>query len=124
MAVLGTAFLSGCMEPAEILANEHRNAEVKQDTYASKEDCTKDWGNDADDCRPMTSGGGYYGPHYFWSHYNNQPYVVTPSGQLRAAPNSYVSSGVASRSSGSAVVRAGVARGGFGSTAHGMSAGG
>lgn len=125
LAVLGTAFMAGCTyDPAEILQNEHRDAELKQDNYSSKEDCEKDWGNTPDDCKPKTSGAGYTGPHYFWSHYNGRPYVVEPGGNLRAAPNSYLSNGVASKANSSSTIRAGVSRSGFGSSAHGFSAGG
>lgn len=125
MAVLGTAFLSGCtMDPAEVLKSEHRDAEIKQNLYSSKSDCEKDWGNGSSDCKERTGGGGYYGPHYFWSHYNNRPYVVDQDGGLRPAPTAYSGLGVSPNAKSSTTVRAGVARGGFGSTAHGFSAGG
>ena len=94
LVLIGVAALSGC-------------GEQRRDMYASREDCLADWGKTPEDCAPGSGGHGgvYYGPSYripWWGS----------SGVSRSASHS-----VGSVHAGS------VSRGGFGSTAHGSSAG-
>lgn len=93
--------------------------QVMQGEYKSREDCIRDWGNDASRCTPNSSGGGYIGPRYFWDHASNTPMIYNSSGSAVPATNSFASRGVAS--SARAVSTASVSRGGFGATAHGIS---
>lgn len=111
-------------------------AVVRQHTYASLDDCRKDWGTNDQDCRPSTGGGGggggggahgggYIGPRYVWNHAGGYPMVLEPNGQLRAMPAAHIkTAGVSSAARGSTAHAVSVSRGGFGSTAHGFSAGG
>lgn len=38
---------------------------TRRNVYASKEDCTKDWGGD--ECEQASDGRRYQGPHYYYS---------------------------------------------------------
>lgn len=130
----------GTVASAVTACGREEKIQVHQQTYASREACEADWGRDNDDCKPDTTspssggshGGGsaYVGPRYYWDRGLGHPMVVEPSGATRPAPGSHVtangsslaravSTASASRSSSGSVVR-----GGFGTSAHAMSAGG
>lgn len=106
--------------------------DLQQNTYASREDCRKDWGDDERDCRPEGSGGSgggggggggrYVGPRYYWDHNTGYPYAVDADGSTRRLPNSYLTRGAPSTAQG--ITRVSVSRGGFGSTGRGFSGGG
>lgn len=114
----------------------------RQNRYASREDCLRDWGNDERDCRSSGAGGAYLGPRYIYSHGGGYPMAIDPDGTTRQLPNSYLtrpgarstaqsamSSSMTVRSN-SSVASAGratgatIARGGFGSTGRAGSVGG
>ncbi len=119
LLVIGTVSLLGGCTPYD-----NTPVEVSQNTYASQEDCRKDWGNDDRDCQPSGSGGGgsYVGPRYYWDHSTGRPYAIDPNGQTRALPNSYLNR--ATPTNATRITRTSVSRGGFGSSAHGFSGGG
>lgn len=106
--------------------------EVKQEYYASKEDCERDWGVNSQDCvlntnndsRSSTgsSSGRYLGPRYYWDRDIGRPVVVDNAGQTRVAHNSYLNSGHSSFSMGSHSST--ISRGGFGGFGRGFSGGG
>jgi len=110
--------------------------ELRQESYASLEDCHKDWGNDPRDCTraqnsSSSSGssggyhggsGGYFGPRYYWDRSSGHPVAVSSTGETRALTNSFHSRGVPS--SARSVSVSSVSRGGFGSSARGFSGGG
>jgi len=148
MVMLGT-LLVGCSasDGAEhVTLDDAETIQVKQETYASMEDCLKDW-NDAENCKQEEigtidgftgqtyaaapgSGGGhggfvYVGPHYYFNHSTGVPMAIYGDGSVRAVNNSFVSRpGVVSAARATSVGSVSVARGGFGGTAHAMSAGG
>ncbi len=127
LLVLGSlAVLEGC--------SPGNTVELKQNRYASLEDCRKDWGDDTQ-CAPENgnrpggngsggSGGGhfYYGPRYYWDPQTNGPVTVSPSGETRPASGFRGSS--ESAMSGESVHAGSISRGGFGSIGRGLSMGG
>lgn len=133
LGTLGLATLAGC-GPSD------PNVPVKQQRYATQQDCLSDWGNDQRNCQ--RSGTGYVGPHYFWNHSGGYPMVIDSNGTQRAVTNSHFSSpGASSSSVGRAVsstssnitvpaqssigrAAAPVARAGFGSTGSSFSSSG
>lgn len=124
MVLLGSALvLSGCDD-----GYDKEQKSTTQQSYNSKADCEADWGTDAQNCKPRANGTGYVGPMYFWNHSAGMPYAVNGDGSTRAISNSAVTSPTfaSSRATvstmGSSSIS--VARGGFGSSAHAMSAGG
>ena len=136
LILLGTlSLLTAC--------GQGEKTELKQQNYASREDCLNDWGRDERDCRPARSGIGYVGPRYFWHHGGGHPVAVDADGSTRPLPNSYLSRpGTTSRATGittttsrisgrytSGGARMGggggtISRGGFGGTSRGFSGGG
>jgi hypothetical protein len=131
LILLGTlSLLSAC--------GRDETTEIKQHSYASREDCLKDWGRDERDCSPVRTGTGYMGPRYYWYHSGGYPVVVNNDGSTRPLPNSSMSRfGATSRAIGTTTshisghytgggAQAGgghTSRGGFGGTAHGISGG-
>lgn len=116
--VIGTiTILAGCRDhPNHVM-------QVSQNTYASQEDCQRDWGNDGRNCHASgAGGGGYLGPRYYWDHSTGMPYAIDSDGRTRPLSNSYLSKG--SPSHATSVAHASVSRGGFGSTGRGLSLGG
>lgn len=135
-------------EAAKLNPPKQQEVQAIQNQYKSVEDCYKDWGKDEKECKPATSNnsGGFVGPRYVWSHVGGYPMAIYPDGTSRALPNSYLARGaqpaavsalttpmvvghdssaaVAGRSFGVARSVSVSARGGFGATAHGFSAGG
>lgn len=131
LLVIGTAgLLAGCGGDGDV-------QELKQDFYAGREACEKDWGRDPRNCREeggsgtgsggssgigRGSGATYAGPRYYWDRSAGHPVAVSSSGETRVVSDSYLSRGAPSTARGTVV--SSVSRGGFGSTAHGFSAGG
>ncbi len=117
LLVIGTLVLAaGCSRDTQ---------EVKQNSYANRADCEKDWGNDPRNCSQGTgshSGGAYFGPRYYWDRSIGHPVAVEPSGETRVLSGSYLNRGVPSTAKSSTT--SSVSRGGFGSTSHGFSSGG
>jgi len=100
------------------------NVAVKQNTYASMEDCKKEWANDDKNCKP-NGGGAFVGPRYYWNHAGGYPVAVEPNGTTRAISGSSVGKpGVVSVARSVSSSSISVARGGFGGSAHGFSSGG
>lgn len=108
------------------LSEEKTVEQLKQDSYASKEDCAKDWGSEQN-CKedPQStshfsgggSGGGggsrYQGPRYYWDRTTGRPVMVTDAGVHTPMPSAHPGGGPLSHSVAS--VNAGsVSRGGFG----------
>lgn len=132
LLVIGTAgLITGCDGGGDV-------QEVRQDFYASREACEKDWGLDPRNCHDDGGGSGggsgyggssgsrsnstYAGPRYYWDRSAGHPIAVSPSGETRVVSDSYLSRGAQSAARGTTV--SSVSRGGFGSSAHGFSAGG
>lgn len=109
--------LAGCGKPDNLPDN------ALQNSYANADDCRKDWG-DGDRCKPAPNahgGAAFVGPRYYWDRDAGRPMIIE-NGTARA-----VTSGDASRggpSHATSVDSVPVARGGFGSTAHGGGEGG
>ena len=123
--MLGTAIaLSGCAKGYDDL-DERVSQEVRQNSYSSKQDCEKDWGEkEKQECQPR-KGGGYAGPRYFYNHGSSTPMIVGNDGSTRAAANSFVGRpGYVSTSRATTSHTTSIARGGFGGTGRGFSAGG
>lgn len=104
-----------------MLSEDKAIEQLKQDRYASKADCVQDWGSE-ENCREDSasashasgsSGGGYYGPRYYWDRSEGRPVIVTDSGKHQPMPSARPGGNALSHSVGS--VNAGtVTRGGFG----------
>jgi hypothetical protein len=126
LILLGTlSLLSGC--------DSGEPAEIKQSTYATREDCMNDWGQDERDCRPANAGSGmhYLGPRYYWFHGGGHPIAIDPDGSKRPLTNSYLNrSGVQTRATSIKTVGhiggsgSRVSRGGFGGFSRSFSGGG
>ncbi len=99
-----------------MLSEEKTVEQLKQDKYASKEDCMHDWGGSEQNCTADTSQSTsitYDGPRYYWDRSTGQPVVVTESGAHQPVPNAHPAGSPLSHSVGS--VPAGtVTHGGFG----------
>lgn len=78
------------------------SVDLKQQRYASREDCLRDW-NDEASCQPEQrtggggSGGGYWGgreeyrgPRYYWDRDAGRPMVVSADGTVSPAPNARI----------------------------------
>ncbi|MBS0352383.1 MAG: hypothetical protein JSR83_00545 [Proteobacteria bacterium] len=130
LLVIGTAgLIAGCDGGGDV-------QELKQDFYAGREACERDWGRDPRNCQEDGGAGGghgsgsgargssstYAGPRYYWDRSAGHPVAVSPSGETRIVSDSYLSRGAPSTARGTVV--SSVSRGGFGSSAHGFSAGG
>lgn len=118
MFLLGTAALG--LTACDDSYNEQA---FDSNRYASKQECQKEWGDDDRACQAHT-GGGYFGPRYFYNHSTGAAYATYSDGTRAPVPTSAfsagksISSGKASfaSSSSSSVSRGGFgARGGFGS---------
>ena len=68
--------------------------DLRQQRYASREDCLKDW-NDAANCTsapPSGAHGGYYfGPRYYWDGDAGRPVAVAADGSERTVANARIS---------------------------------
>jgi hypothetical protein len=108
--------LTGCGK------NNDLPATARQDTYANADDCRKDWGN-GDLCRSSSGGhaGTYVGPRYYWDRDKGRAMIVE-DGVARPAAGGEASRGAPAHATGSESVS--VARGGFGTSAHGGEGGG
>lgn len=64
-------------------------AELRQQVYATREDCLNDWGRDERDCQPVQTGARtrYVGPRYFWYHTGGYPVAVDHDGSQRPLPH-------------------------------------
>lgn len=70
-----------------VSCGQDKQTEIRQHTYASREDCLEDWGRDERDCHPAKSGG-YAGPRYFWHHSGGYPVAIDTDGSTRPLPRS------------------------------------
>lgn len=122
LLLLGSAAtLAGCSSGTPV--------DLRQQRYASREDCLRDW-NSERDCQSAGTGGygygagygAYFGPRYYWDPSRRQPVVVEPDGSERAAPGARVAENGSTR--GQTVSAGRVTRGGFGSMGRGFSRGG
>ncbi|HEX5338554.1 MAG TPA: hypothetical protein VFW53_08965 [Gallionella sp.] len=112
-----------------ILSEDKTVEQLKQDRYASKEDCLKDWGSE-ESCQEEPSQGGshasggsgggggnadnrYRGPRYYWDRSAGHPVAVSDSGVHRPMPSAHPGGSSLSHSIGS-VDAGSVTRGGFG----------
>lgn len=109
-----------------VLSDSKTNEQLKQDQYASKEECMQDWGGSPETCQEEISGssseggsgssgggGRYSGPRYYWDRSAGHPVIVTKSGAHQPMPSAHPNGNRLSHSVGS--VNAGtVSRGGFG----------
>ncbi len=142
--VLGSAtVLAGCTGGVTGDGSAVVKQELQQDFYTTKEDCEKDWGTESEDCAPtaglaasnganLTNGTDtsstlapmyhYAGPRYYWNRAIGHPIAVSANGVSRVVSHGAMSTG--SASSGKSMPAGSITRGGFGSTAHGFSAGG
>lgn len=97
---------------------------TQRNTYASKDDCTKDWGSDECEQSSTATGNRYHGPHYYymggmpWYYPRGQdtPVATTPSQAMHT-----VGSGQQSPHAVSSFASSKTTRGGFGhsSSSHG-----
>lgn len=113
-----------------MLSEEQSVEQLKQDRYASREDCVQDWGT-KEVCQEESGGGGsssgggggggsnddkdrkYRGPRYYWDRSAGRPVIVTESGKHKAMPSAHPGGNQLSHSIGS-VDAGSVTRGGFG----------
>jgi hypothetical protein len=120
-----TLAMTGCNN-----TNSPDEIDVKQNHYASKADCQEDWGPDDRNCTQSSGhGSSYMGPRYILNNSGGSPLAVGPEGRTRPLENNFVTRGGSSTAKSTSVSRVGyssisIARGGFGSTAHGFSVGG
>jgi hypothetical protein len=99
-----------------------KEQKTKRDLYSSRDDCAKDWGSS--ECEPNTTGGSFYGPHYF---YHGTSPMYFPRGSETAIATTPVQGvhnltpGVHSPNAFSAIAASRTVRGGFGhsSSSHG-----
>jgi hypothetical protein len=96
--------------------------DVLQTTYASRQDCLNDWG-DEDSCRAADPPHSsiYFGPRYYWDPARGQPVTITPDGSERLASTARV--GPSPTSIGVTRIVGNFARGGFGGIGRGFSSG-
>lgn len=108
------------------LSEEKTVEQLKQDHYASKEDCMQDWGGSEENCKEDSGssshsssgggghgGGGYHGPRYYWDRSAGHPVIVTDTGVHQPMPSAHPSGNAFSHSLGSSNAGS-VTRGGFG----------
>lgn len=97
--------------------SERKSVEpLKQDEYVTREDCMRDWGGEAKNCRKVTTGSGearYQGPRYYWDRSRGQPVVVTENGAHMPMENVHPAGSPFSHSIESVKVGT-ITRGGFG----------
>jgi hypothetical protein len=108
-----------------VLSDSKTTEPLRQDKYASREDCMQDWGGSPETCQEETSGssggsssGGngriyYEGPRYYWDRSAGHPVIVTKSGAHQPMPSARPNGNRLSHSIGS-VDAGSVSRGGFG----------
>ncbi len=129
LLILGSlSLLTGCEESG---INRER---INQNSYATIDDCRKDWGQQ-ENCEPVRHQGGsginplmmsYLGPRYHWDRSAQRPMVIDGD-SIRPARSGLASVGApatARSSTSQSVSIAPAPRGGFGSTARGFSGGG
>lgn len=111
MFLLGTATLSltACGDSFDEQAFEANR-------YATKQECQQEWGNDERACQSR-SGGGFYGPRYFYNHATGSAYAAYPDGTRTPVPTSALSAGRNISSGTAAFASSSVSRGGFGARA-------
>jgi hypothetical protein len=99
--------------------------DLKQQKYASLDECRRDWGDPAD-CRQSFPVSGqpvyYYGPRYYWDPNLARPIAVDADGSTRVVSNARITS--AGSESGATSRVGSFTRGGFGSSAHAFGMGG
>jgi homospermidine synthase len=110
--ILGTLTLLAACDSG----NNVRN--VQQNTYANREDCSKDWGNPDQNCRPSGATGIYIGPRYIWNRGAGYPVAIDSNGQTRVLADAPLAHGAPSTAV--RTVSMSVVRGGFGGTAEGF----
>jgi len=121
LLVLGTAVLmTGC-------SSADSDNEMRQQRYASKADCERDWETPRfkDGCK-SSGGGAYMGPRYYWNHGAGVPVAVMADGthrQMRADAVSRSSLTRPSHSSSAIGKSSSVSRGGFGGFGRGSGGG-
>ncbi len=141
LGTLGTATLAGCQDNTQ----SWDTVDVYQKTYASVDDCVSDWGKSwEEDCKKPANGGGYAGPRYYWNHAGGYPMAFSGnSTEAKAVPSARIASNLSrsthtyvgkpsafgmSSAHTSAAAKSGIAapsaRGGWGSSARGVSMGG
>jgi len=104
------------------LGNHGTQFDVHQATYATEEECQRDW-DDESACQPSSNqhGSYYVGPRYYWDPQRNHPVIIGGDGSERVATHSTISAG------GSLFGRTSIvgsfARGGFGRIGRGFSSG-
>lgn len=107
-----------------LYACDEAREDLKQQRYASLDECRRDWGNPAD-CRqsPVVPGQPfyYYGPRYYWDPNLARPIAVNPDGTTRAITDARITS--AGSESGVTTHIGTFSRGGFGSSGHGFGGG-
>ncbi len=113
-----------------MLSEEKTIEQLRQDSYASKEDCLQDWGGSEANCKEDTSGsshvssggggggGGssgtrYNGPRYYWDRAAGRPVMLTDAGVHQPMPSAHPAGSPLSHSIGSSPAGS-VTRGGFG----------
>lgn len=124
LLVLGSiAALNGCSSGTEY--------DVKQQRYASREECLQDW-NDEETCSQaitldennrLHSSGYWYGPRYYWDRDINRPIQLRSDGSTRVMRNTRIDANTGSMV-GTTLHEGSVRRGGFGSFSRGFSGGG
>jgi uncharacterized protein YgiB involved in biofilm formation len=99
--------------------------DLKQQRYASYDECRRDWGNPAD-CRQSSGTVGqpvyYFGPRYYWDPNLARPIGVNADGTTRVIGDAHIT-GAGSTSGVTSRVGT-ISRGGFGSSARGFGMGG
>ncbi len=103
-----------------VLSEKKSVEDLKQDEYASRQACMRDWGQSPANCRPVGGGSGggggggrYQGPRYYWDRSTGRPVVVTESGAHVPVENAHPSGSPFSHSIESVKVGT-ITRGGFG----------
>jgi len=112
-----------------MLSEEKTVEQLKRDSYASKEECLRDWEYSEENCKEDTSGsshvsssggggssgGGtrYNGPRYYWDRSTGRPVMVTDAGVHKPMPSAHPNGSALSHSTGSSPAGT-VTRGGFG----------
>jgi hypothetical protein len=116
--VLGLAGFVGLA----VLGYHGSQYDVRQTSYASRDDCQRDWGS-GESCPPVQTGHGiaYFGPRYYWDPHRGAPVVVAPDGSERVATSARV--GAADSWRGRTAVVGHFSRGGFGGIGRGFSSG-
>lgn len=106
-----------------VLSDSKTTEQLKQDSYASKEECMQDWGGSPETCQEENTGGSsggssggggrYYGPRYYWDRSAGHPVIVTRSGTHQSMPYAHPAGSRFSHSIGT-IDAGSVTRGGFG----------